>query len=174
MKKKELFEQNSVLYNRLQSALRELEKYKQLYSENISEINTLRRKLAELETELSVMLEEKNKQESRETKRPEPVLPEKTALVTDEAECLDDAMRYGADVIGKIIRDGTRINNTFAEGSNALSIDLINLVLGKTEVCKAQIYELCRSEKPIDELKKQIDGIYTECADYFDSIVKQL
>ena len=38
MKKKELFEQNTVLYNRLQVVTAELKKYKQLYAKDIEEI----------------------------------------------------------------------------------------------------------------------------------------
>ena len=55
MKKKDLFEQNTVLYNRLQTVNNELQKYKQLYNQNIEMINSLNRQIDELNNKIAEM-----------------------------------------------------------------------------------------------------------------------
>ena len=168
MRKKDLFEQNTVLYNRLQTVTAELKKYKELYSQNIAEINSLRKALAEMET--------KNVSEA-----PSPVeikVPVEDVVEVEapsiEIPKLDPAAEYGAEVIGKIVLEGTKLSNSFAENKNSFSVDLINLVLGKTEVCKSAIYEICQSDKSEQEKRELIDSIFSECTDYFGGLTKQI
>lgn len=164
MRKKELFEQNTALHNRLQTLTAELKKYKELYSQNIAEINSLRQKLAEMEIEMTrVSTVEIKQQEEQVVNEPIVAIPE-----------LEGASQYGADVIGKIIVEGTKISNSFVGVSNDLSVELINLVLGKTEVCKAKIYDVCREELPIEQKCAMIDDVYNDCMDYFSSLKKQI
>lgn len=164
MRKKELFEQNTALHNRLQTLTAELKKYKELYSQNIAEINSLRQKLAEMEIEMTrVSTVEIKQQEEQVVNEPSIAIPE-----------LEGASQYGADVIGKIIVEGTKISNSFVGVSNDLSVELINLVLGKTEVCKAKIYDICRDDASLEEKRIKIDEIYKDCIDYFTSLTKQI
>lgn len=168
VRKKELFEQNTVLYNRLQTVTAELRKYKELYSQNISEINALRQALAEME--LKTLKDDE---------------PETTIELIDDSFLddqpvsealpeLESATQYGAEVIGKIVLEGTKISNNFAEKQNDLSFELINLVLGKTEVCKSQIYDICSNNMVGDEKKTAIDAVYSECMEYFSGLTKQV
>lgn len=173
MRKKDLFEQNTVLYNRLQSVSAELDKYKKLYSENISEINTLRKQLADMETKMNSAAEEKA--ESPAQINEVEILTPKTNIYTPLTDVvLEDAMQYGATIIGKIVLEGTKANNSFADKPNEYSKDLINLVLGKTEVCKSAIYEICKSDADNDGKKAEIDKVYKEAIDYFGSLYKQV
>ncbi len=156
----------------MQTVSAELKKYKELYAQNIAEINALRQALADMETKqneiavnYAVVEEEKTENEISFEDIKETEIP-----VTE----LEPSTQYGAQIIGKIILDGTKISNTFAENQNAFSIDLINLVLGKTEVCKAAIYDICHSDKSDDEKMNLIDAVYSECADYFNGLTKQI
>lgn len=169
VRKKELFEQNTVLFNRLQTATAELEKYKKLYKENIEEINSLRRQLVEMEkTKISVPEIE----EASATHAIFDSIPVESAPLC-EVE-LPDVMQYGADVIGKIVLEGTKASNSFRDNPNEYSKDLINLVLGKTEVCKSAIYDICRSDAELDVMRSNIDEVYKDAADYFASLYKQV
>lgn len=165
-----MLEQNTVLYNRLQTALEELEKYKKLYKENIEEINSLRRQLANMEKQNA----------------PAPMITEEAPAVhgifdTEQPKSepapdvkLSDIMQYGAEVIGKIVLEGTKASNSFRDNPNEYSKDLINLVLGKTEVCKSTICEICASEADEAEKKKNIDNVQKDAADYFQGLYKQV
>ncbi len=187
MKKKELFEQNTVLYNRLQVVTAELKKYKQLYAKNLEEITALKARVDELTAEL----------EASTCAVPEIKIPEQATDVLDInidepinndveesndasdkpiiiEKQLETAAEYGAKIIGKIVLEGTKINNYIAEKNSSLSADIINLILGKTELCKAKIHDICCSD--FDDSKKtaMIDEVYTECIDYFISLKNQI
>ncbi len=173
MRKKDLFEQNTVLYNRLQSVSAELDKYKKLYSENISEINTLRKQLADMETQINSEKEQKAEIPT-EANEAEISTPKTNTYVPLTDVVLEDVMQYGAAIIGKIVLEGTKANNSFADKPNEYSKDLINLVLGKTEVCKSSIYEICKSDASDDSKKTEIDKVYKDAIDYFNSLYKQI
>ena len=173
MKKKDLFEQNTVLYNRLQTVNNELQKYKQLYNQNIEMINSLNRqidelnnKIAEMETAAIILPAES-----------EPVIN----IIEESAEApkvieveLESVTEYAAQIIGKIVLEGTKINNSVAEAQSNLSVDIINLILGKTEVCKSKIYDICHSKADDENKKRMIDSIFDECVDYFNSLKNQI
>ncbi len=167
MRKKELFEQNTVLHNRLHTVSVELKKYKELYSKNIAEINSLRQQLAEMEIEL---LNRKNEEKAEPCIQTEEKAVEEKSVVPE----LEEISQYGAEIIGKIVMEGTKISNSFVGNSNDLSVDLINLLLGKTEVCKAKIYDICRDDISDSEKKNKIDAVYGDCIDYFSSLIKQI
>ena len=173
VRKKDLFEQNTLLYNRLQTALDELDKYKKLYKENIEEINSLRRQLVEME---------KQQIEAAPpvlTEQAPPVISaifdtEEPKVQTDIEVELPDIIQYGAQIIGKIVLEGTKASNSFRDNPSEYSKDLINLVLGKTEVCKSAIYDICHTDAEDAEKIKNIDDVYKDAADYFQSLYKQV
>ena len=178
MRKKELYEQNTVLYNRLQTVTAELERYKKLYDENIQEINALRRQLADIEIEA---LNNAKPAEEEFTsafevvaspdEKSEPVVAVSAPIGDLE---LGDVLNYAAEVIGMIVLEGTKANNEFVAKPNEYSKDLINLVLGKTEVCKSSIYEICNSDADDSVKRAQIDVVYKEAVEYFGGLYKQL
>ncbi len=174
MKKKELFEQNALLHNRLKTTSAELEKYKELYAQNITEINSLREEIEKLiskHTEVLQMLADFDEQSK---KGEVAIVPSDEAKPTALDVELEDVSEYGAEIIGKIVLEGTKINNLFAEKQNDLSLDVINLILGKTEVCKAKIYDICHSSIEDQKRKEMLDSLYTECMDYFASLSGQI
>jgi len=174
VKKKDLFEQNTVLYNRLQTVSAELQKYKQLYSQNLEIINSLNHQIEELNSRLSEKetAEEEIFEQIIVNDTSEEVSAPATPVVLDVE--LETATEYGAQIIGKIVLEGTKVNNSVAETNSNLSVDIINLILGKTEVCKSKIYDICHSNLDDDRKKTLIDEIYTECLDYFKSLNYQI
>lgn len=186
MRKNDLFEQNTFLFNRLQMVTAELEKYKKLYDENIKEINALRRALAEMETACAVAQNEEVVSQTDNTpaieeisdfkacEECETVVTETPSLPTLEDVTLEGASQYAAEVIGKLVLEGAKLSAKFAEKPNEYSKDLINLVLGKTEVCKSSILDICNSDSDDAVKRAQIDVVYTEALEYFGSLDKQV
>lgn len=168
VRKKDLFEQNTVLFNRLQSVTAELEKYKKLYDENIKEINALRRELANIEIEKA-----KDDDLTNAESVLKEVVPEQQSNTLADV-VIDGSMEYGAKIIGKIILEGTRISNDVAQSPNEYSKDIINLVLGKTEVCKSQIYDICKGDFAEDIMRQKVDEVYKDAVDYFNSLNNQV
>ena len=175
MRKNELFEQNSFLFNRLQSVNAELEKYKKLYEENIKEINALRHALAKTEMEAAAEAQRETQQPeiSAAEQEPEHERRESRKIIPCDVT-LDGADAYGAEIIGKIVLEGAKASRFFAESPNEYSKDLINLVLGKTEVCKAQIYDICKSDS--DEAVKcaRMDVVLSQAVEYFNNLNEQV
>lgn len=177
VRKKDLFEQNAALFNRLQSVSAELEKYKTLYSENITEINSLRRRLADIELEAErKAAEEQEKEPEPPTQADEVQSPTEEMPLNPLSDVVleNNAMQKGAEVIGRIVFDAAKICNEFADKQTEYSKDLINLVLGKTEVAKSEIYEICRTEQPDERKLISIDAVYDDTADYFSNLRKQI
>ena len=186
VRKNDLFEQNTFLFNRLQMVTAELEKYKKLYDENIREINALRRALAEMETaceaeqsEEGAFYDESTSDFEKTTdvevfEESATVVSESQSLHTLEDVTLEGASQYAAEVIGKLVLEGAKLSAKFAEKPNEYSKDLINLVLGKTEVCKSAILDICNGDSDDAVKRAQIDVVFTEAVEYFGSLVKQV
>lgn len=175
VKKKELFEQNAVLHNRLKTTTEELNKYKKLYNTNIAEINALKEQLDELITNHTKLLEDLEKQKEPRVLEPTQEIIENTVPNSAPLEIkLEDTSAYGAEIIGKIVLEGTKISNLAAEKQSELSADVINLILGKTEVCKAKIYDICNSQIEDSKKKELLDALLSECLDYFSSLSAQM
>ena len=158
----------------------ELEKYQKLYDENIKEINSLRRALAELENRVN---DDGNNEAVFEEDatfveiEPESVIEEiekDEAPITLADVVLEGVSQYAAEIIGKIVLEGASLSSKFAEKPNEYSKDLINLVLGKTEVCKGVILDICNDDSDESVKRAQIDVVYTEAVEYFKSLNEQV
>ena len=53
------------------------------------------------------------------------------------------------------------------------SKELLNLILGRTEVAKAEILKTVSSDIAFDEKKAKIDAEYESAKDYFESVIRQ-
>jgi len=87
---------------------------------------------------------------------------------------IDDPIDYGAKTIGKIVISAAQHCNKIAVLNTADSKDLVNLILGRTEVAKAEILNILESENDYDTLKKLIDKEKNETYDYFNSVRAQI
>lgn len=155
MRKKYLLAQNTQLFDRLTAAENEILCLKKENDEK-------NRRIARLESELSAALEP----------APEPTAPLKAleAKVKSRAHISREA-DYGAKIIGKIVV-------TAAEHCGRLSAapggrELINLILGRTEVAKSEILSVVSSSLTFEEKKAEIDRKLTEAEDYFAGVCAQ-
>lgn len=159
MKKKDLIKLNEELFIRNDRTLHALEELRQ-------ENKTL---LAQLE-ELKLKLQEK--EGPKEDEAPI-VLPEKSVEKIMETD-LPNETKYGAEIIGKIVVSAaTHCNGLSASEGNAENKELINLILGRTEVAKAEILNIISSKADTEQKIALIDSEKAQAEDYFKSVIAQ-
>ena len=91
-----------------------------------------------------------------------------------ENKVMTEEMEIGAKIIGKAVIEATKICNLITEKGGESSKELVNLVLGRCEVLKAEILAICCCEANYNQ---KIDMMETERAaayDYFNSILAQI
>lgn len=158
MRKKKLMELSQDLFNRLDAAESTLK--------TLEEENEQLKKQVELLTDENEVLRE-NQQKSKPLKELENKIAAQS-LVSKETE-------YGAQVIGQIVVSAAKHCNLLTAASDKTDIkELINLILGRTEVAKAEILKIISSEFDFEEKKKYIDTQKNTAEDYFSSIMAQL
>ena len=82
---------------------------------------------------------------------------------------------YGAKVIGKIVVSATlRCNEISAREEISNSKELINLILGRTEVAKSEIMSIVSSDCEYSVKTEMIDREKEYAEDYFISVLGQM
>lgn len=176
--KKALKKLNLELYEKLDQA-----QYQNHELEN--EINKHEQIIAELENKLQwqEVVEEPQKAIFEEPmliieEQPKPQEVTEIPQEIEEEKCdikLDCEMEYAAKVIGECVVEVTKVCNKitlFENGENQK--ELVNLALGRTEVLKAQILNILKSDQPFSEKKDLIEKEKQQAYDYFDSILAQM
>lgn len=157
MRKKELIKLNEELFNRAEKAMGETEELRQ---ENTS----LRAEIAELKAKIEELSAKKESSPAMK------VLEEKLISQVN----LNEDTEYGAQIIGKIVVNATKYCNSItASMDSAAAKELVNLILGRTEVAKAEILKAVAAEMPIEAKKSMIDSEQAAAEDYFQSIMAQ-
>lgn len=91
----------------------------------------------------------------------------KQASVTPEID-------YGAEIIGKTVVEATKYcNKITADETDESAKELVNLILGRTEVAKSEILKIVSSEGEFESKKNIIDAQYESAVDYFASVLAQ-
>lgn len=158
MRKKKLLKLSEDLFNRLDAAQIALKESNQENENLKKEIEILKKenealKKAEIQSEPLKQLEEKIK---------------KQANLPEDAE-------YGSQIIGKIvITAATYCNKLTSVSENADVKELINLILGRTEIAKAEILKIVSGDSHFAAKKELIDAQKNSAEDYFNSVMAQL
>ena len=156
MRKKELIKLNEQLFDRAENAMRAAEELKR-------ENSSLLSKIEELEKKIEIM-----------TKIPKPSIPlQKVEEKMVSQIKLKEDTKYGASIIGKIVLSSTTYCNELTLTMGASAKELINLILGRTEVAKAEILKITSSNASIEDKKAMIDSEAFSAEDYFKSIMAQ-
>ncbi len=154
MKKKDLTALNEKLFDERNEA-------RQKYQYALEELNSLKAKNRELIAELERIKSEQTASEALKKL-------EKSVRLT-----LSDDKQYAAEVIGKIVLDAANKCNFLTRDGNPKNLELVNLILGRTEVAKAKILSACKKEIPFEDKKLIIDAENNEASDYFISVLAQ-
>lgn len=158
MRKNELFKLYEESYNKIQVLSIQLEELK---AENLR----LKSKIYELESEKEtveeVVLEENFEEtENIETKSEVEFLPE---------------TEFGARTIGRIVVLAAKHCNAITSiGENKENKELVNLILGRTEVAKAEILKIVSLECEFEVKREMILREETATEDYFMSVRAQI
>lgn len=176
MNKKQYMELSQDLQERLhieKNAAKELKKENsKLMDENNdlnSQLNQLRGRIAELEksaAEEVVQIEEVTCEVTEDK-------PEEPKAEVSEPK-LSDSMGAGAKIIGKIVLSSAEYCNALSGAAAPQNAkELLNLILGRTEVAKAEILRISALDIPYDEKLKAMEQELAAAEDYFKSVMAQ-
>ena len=158
MRKKDLIQQNLTLFDNLQKTqleVNELKKQLQLYSD---EIKSLKSEISKKNAEHPIFTEPMRRLEEK---------------VISSANLKPD-MEYGAKVIGQIVVSAAEYSNKLTIGSNTSQKELVNLILGKTEVAKSEILSVIQTDDSFEVKSSKIDQIALVTKEYFESVLAQI
>ena len=158
MRKKDLMQQNLTLFDTLQKTQIELAELKKQLKRYDNEIKTLKTQL------------EASKAPEPEVTEPMRRLEEK--VVTNAT--LSPDMEYGAKVIGQIVVCAAEYSNKLTLGGDESKKELVNLILGKTEMSKSEILSVIESNDTFDIKCAKMDQIATISKEYFESVLAQI
>lgn len=159
MKKKDLLKLNQDLFSQLDNAKLAVENIKKENEELKIEIEKLKQPPQALRDNGTVT---------------EPIKKLEEKLIKQAG--ISDETQYGAAVIGKIVVSAARhCNKLTALNSGSENIkELVNLILGRTEVAKAEILEAVSNDSDFEEKKNLIDAKQQAAEDYFNSVCAQI
>ena len=110
----------------------------------------------------------------------EPLIPEiKKCEVTAEPTPVlgnipdNESIEYGAQTIGKIVLSATQYSNMLTADGQTGYKELLNLILGRTEVAKAEILDITACDSEFSVKKHMIDDVYEQALEYFESVMAQ-
>ena len=160
VKKKELIEQNLSLFEQLQKTKGEIIELKKLLDASANEIGSLKQELVEMKA------------------------VEKTPVVTEPLRRLEEKvianamlkpdMEYASVVIGKLVVAAAEHSNNLTVGGDESKKELVNLILGKTEIAKAEILSVVESGESFENKCAKIDQIADVTKEYFESVIAQI
>ncbi len=157
MRKSELLKLNQKLFESEQ-------KYKRLYSEANEQISELSAEIEKLKNEINEL------SAKQEASAPLKQLEEK---VKNQAKLSDEA-KFGASVIGKIVVKATSCCNKLTSSDDGYDPkELVNLILGRTEVAKAEILKAVEADMTYDNKISLIEACQKTAEDYFESVMAQ-
>ena len=163
MNSKLLIKQNNELFDKLQIAnltCRRLTEENKVLKEKIA---FLTEQLAGIETSAEKdeglpKIEIGEVEETQVTKTPIEVPPE---------------IEYGSKIIGEIVMSATAYSNSLTTSEKENIKELLNLILGRTEVAKAEILNIISSEVSLVNKMEMIDSQRDEAIEYFKSVMEQ-
>ena len=104
-----------------------------------------------------------------EDKKPLNVLP-----VGEKVLLPDSIMEFGAEIIGKIVIESAKYADLVTASASKDKKELLNLIMGKSEVCKAEILNIVTGKTETDVKISLINSQLAEAIDYFKSVVAQI
>lgn len=165
MNKNLLIKQNRQLFDRLQIS--------ELSNKRLNdELQNLKKIITRLETEIENLknLDEVNLEENLSLDN------ENIDVVSsrvDNEVILGEDIEYGSKIIGEIVIQAALTSNKIKEISHPNIKELVNLILGRTEVAKGEVLNIVSSEFSFDEKLQMMNDVKAQSFEYFESILKQ-
>ena len=165
MNKNLLIKQNRQLFDRLQIS--------ELSNKRLNdELQNLKKIITRLETEIENFknLDEVNLEENLSLDNEN--IDVVSAQVDNEV-ILGEDIEYGSKIIGEIVIQAALTSNKIKEISHPNIKELVNLILGRTEVAKGEVLNIVSSEFSFDEKLQMMNDVKAQSFEYFESILKQ-
>lgn len=159
MRKKKLIKQNLSLFEDLQKTQFELFELKKLLKQSNDEIEELKSQLSK----------------SKGTQSPaitEPMRRLEEKVIANAT--LKPDVEYGAKVIGQIVVFAAEYSNKLTLGGDESRKELVNLILGKTEMAKAEILSVVQTDDAFDVKCAKMDQVAAVSKEYFESVAAQI
>lgn len=86
----------------------------------------------------------------------------------------DETMEYGSVAIGKVVQESIKYANIISSSDSDSKKELLNLIMGKGEVAKAEIFSIAESDTSADIKRELMDSQVAETVDYFKSVAGQI
>ncbi len=162
MNGKLLIKQNRELFDKLQIA--------NLNCRRLTEENqSLKLQIQNLTEQLAAK-NEKSSESVNETVTEEEI---QERVDIEESIELSPEIEYGSKIIGEIVISATQHSNLLGNCGKENLKELLNLILGRTEVAKSEILNIVSSEVSLDNKMQMIDSVRDEAIEYFKSIMEQ-
>lgn len=169
MRKKQYIELTENLTQRLKSE-------KQINDELRAENEALNKEVAELREQIVALSKTEKPVVDAEpiVIKPQTVVePEKKTVSFGEIE-LSDGVNDGAKIIGKIVLSSAEYCNKLTDvGASENAKELVNLILGRTEVAKGEVLRLSNLDIDPKERYLAMERELNEAEDYFKSVMAQ-
>ena len=159
MRKKELLKLYEAAYEKISRMTVEAE---EIRAENLK----LRQEIVKYEKEKTCI--------NREDETPKNDF-EKTDEFKEENIVVSSDTQLGARAIGRIVVNAARYCNSITgKGENGNIKELVNLILGRTEVAKAEILKIVTSDCEFHIKEEMINREVADAGDYFESVIAQI
>lgn len=161
----ELFDKIRILKSKNASLFSQIANLEQEISNYKSKISALEIENSELKNRKEVVISQEAIEHTQE-ETIEVIEPNETVELPDE-------FNYASDIIGDIVIKAAGYINKLTESTNDNKKELINLILGRTEIAKAEILNAVSSEVTFSAKQDLINTQYSEAIEYFKSIIEQ-
>ena len=103
-----------------------------------------------------------------------PEVEESPEIKVNAVELEDGAMEYASIAIGKIVQESIKYANLISASISPDKKEVLNLIMGRAEVAKAQISAITEGLLSEQNKKELIDAQCAETLDYFKSAYAQI
>ena len=143
--------------------------------ENVKlENEELKEKLKELESQKTVLPEQITQSEGFVVFDEEPEEVPESATEPIELATPDTALEYGAVAIGRVVQESVKYANLISESNSENKKELLNLIMGKAEIAKTDIFSIAEGDAESDTKQELITAVLDETIDYFKSVAGQI
>ena len=172
MNKKLLLNQNKILFDKLQVANLSLKRVKEENTLLKSEIEKLNGQIAAYSSRALPMASISDDNPTAENDITEVAIAVEANNEVEPPE-FDAETEFASEIIGQIVIQAAKYSKILNESGKSNIKELINLVLGKTEVVKVEIFNILSSEASFELKCEMISTQYDETVEYFKSIIEQ-
>lgn len=178
MKKKDLINKMVELIEAMNSLQRQLNSVKTENKElrdRVTALENAAKEPVKTQTEPAVIPEIAKGFTVDENALDEPETVEEAPEITVNAVPLKDSVvEYAAVAIGKVVQESIKYANLISTSTSPNKKEVLNLIMGKAEVAKAEIFAITEGLLSDENKKELIDAQCAEALDYFKSAYAQI